>query len=54
MAEDFKGLNKETADVAVSIKNSMREIGISTQALDKQLQKSKGYLIDINDELSFE
>ena len=50
MAEDFKGLNKETADVAVSIKNSMREIGISTQALDKQLQKSKGYLIDINDE----
>lgn len=50
MADEFKGLNKETAEIAVSIKNSMREIGISTQALDKQLQKSKGYLIDINDE----
>jgi len=50
MADEFKGLNKETSEVAVSIKNSMREIGISTQALDKQLQKTKGYLIDINDE----
>jgi hypothetical protein len=49
MADDFKGLNKETLSTAIGISNSMKEIGIATQSIEAKLKKSSGYLTNIKD-----
>jgi hypothetical protein len=47
MADDFKGLNKETLSTAIGISNSMKEIGIATQSIESKLKNSSGYLTEI-------
>jgi hypothetical protein len=47
MADDFKGLNKETLSTAIGISNSMKEIGIATQSIEAKLRTSSSHLSNI-------
>jgi hypothetical protein len=47
MADDFKGLNKETLGTAIGIQNSMKEIGIATQSIEAKLRTSSSHLSNI-------
>lgn len=50
MADNFKGLSKETLASALEIKNSMKDIGIATQDLNKLLQGTQSYLVNVSSE----
>ena len=50
MADNFKGLGKETLASALEIKNSMKDIGIATQDLNKLLQGTQSYLVNVSSE----
>lgn len=52
MAEEFKGLNKDTLVTSIDIKNAMIELDATTSSLNKKLQRAKSYLTDISDEYS--
>jgi hypothetical protein len=52
MADNFKGLSKETLASALEIKNSMKDIGMATQDLNKLLQSTSGYLVNVSSEFN--
>jgi methyl-accepting chemotaxis protein len=52
MADKFKGLDKETLASALDIKNSMKDIGIATQDLNKRLQRTNSILVDVGSEFN--
>jgi hypothetical protein len=52
MADKFKGLDKETLASALEIKNSMKDIGMATQDLNKRLQRTNSILVDVGSEFN--
>jgi hypothetical protein len=52
MAEEFKGLNKETLAAAIDIKNAMTELDVVTSSLNRRLQQSSAYLVNIKNEFN--
>jgi len=47
MADEFKGLNKETLRTSIEIEDSMKSIDISTQSIESKLRNSSSYLSNI-------
>jgi hypothetical protein len=52
MADKFKGLDKETLASALEIKNSMKDIGMATQDLNRRLQRTNSILVDVGSEFN--